>query len=414
MAGGTTNQQVGGSNYGAPVVGSRTVAAIQSGRKTPQFLGPVQINKMIAPVYQLARKGGISKTTEQPAFFWDEEDGLPITVTTTASEIAAGDTTVNLASGQGTRVVPGMNLWCERTGEILHIKSISTDALTVTRAVTTTPAAAIIATGGVAEELRIMASNFGEGSLAPSGLSVEPPLITNYTQTMRRAYEGSRRLIDSQNYGTPEWQRMDRDCQDAFQRDMEFAFLFMPGSKSTDADAITGAGGTVSQGIEAFITDNNFNVGGIAQEADMFNWLLVWTRMNANDKSNLMLVGGDGLMRLINDVARDNIRYSTDDKFLGMEVQEYQSPVGKMKFMQHPAFTPQYGSVTAANSGLVGQAMGLNYKNIGICTYKNGKMRRETEIQAIGTDGKKVGIIADQGWICQNQRTHINVYGIQN
>ncbi len=409
---GLTHQQIGSNNTGTNVVGAKLTTNVTSGRGVIQDLGPVRVNKNIAPVYVLAKKGGIKKEIRLPEFQWHEEDGLQCTVTTTASEIAAADTTINLASGQGNRVVAGMNLLCERTGELIHIVSISTDALTVVREITTTPAKAIIATGGVAEELTIMASNMGENSLAPSAISVEPTKIINYAQTIRRASaEMSRRLQNGEFYGTPEFERVKQDAMDAFMRDLEFAFLFTPGYKSTNTDTTNG---TISQGIEAFIQDNNFNVAGVANDADLSNWLLVWKRMNHSDTSELVLFGGDGLSRCIDSIGRDNIRYNPENDVLGMEIDTYQSSVGKFKIKFHPAFSPQYGSVTAANNGRVGQAIGLNYKNIGVATYKGGKIRAETHIEAISTDGRKDGIICDMGWILQNQRTHVNVVGMTN
>lgn len=415
MASGTTNQQVGlnNANSNAVVAGARALTNITSTRKVPQVLKTVQINKNRAPCYFLAKKIGIKETVEQEAFYWFEEDGLPMTVTTTAAEYAAGDVTINVASGHGKRVRAGMNLLCRRTGEMIHVVSVSTDALTVTRAVTTTPAAAIIATGGTAEELQIMAPNEIEGSTAPEGKSVEPARITNVTQTMRAAYEGSDRLIKSQNYGTPEWQRMEQDTMNQLMDLTEIAFLFNQGSKTTDS-AHSAGGGTISQGIEAFITDNLFASAGTCSVTDLNTWMLTWVRMNNNTRDDLILWGGDGLSRLIDSEARDNLRYSTDNRFLGMEVQEFRSSQGQIKFKFHPVFTPAYSSVTAANVGWVGQAIGLNMSNVGIATFKGRGLKRETDLEAISTDGKKAGLKQDIGFICKNQRTHINVTGILN
>lgn len=417
MANGTTNQQVGlnNANSNAVVAGSRALTNITSTRKVPQVLKTVQINKNRAPCYFLAKKIGIKETVEQEAFYWFEEDGLPMTVTTVSGEIASVTTSIVLASGHGNRVRAGMNLLVRRTGEMIHIQSISTDTLTVSRAVTTTPVAAAIAltASGAGEELQIMAPNEPEGSLAPEGKSVEPARISNVTQTMRAAYEGSDRLIKSKNYGTPEWQRMEQNCMDQLMDLTEIAFLFNQGQKTSDASAAT-TGGTISQGIEPFITDNLFASAGMCTASDLGNWMLTWVRMNNNNRTDLVLWGGDGLVRLIDTEARDNLRYSTDDRFIGMEVQEFRSSVGQMKFKFHPVFTPAYSSISAANVGWVGQAIGLNMSNVGIATYKGRGLRRQSDLEAISTDGKKAGLLQDIGFICKNQRTHINVTGILN
>ena len=194
-------------------------------------------------------------------------------------------------------------------------------------------------------------------------------------------------------------------------RDVEMSFMFMPGQKTSNTNTTDG---TISQGMEAFISNNNFNVAGVANEADLSNWLLTWKRMNFSDPQDLVLFGGDGLSRCIDTIGRDNIRYNPDDTIAGIAFDTYQSSVGKFKIKFHPAFSPQYSSVTGANSGLVGQAMGLNIKNIGIATYKGGKLRAEDHIEAISTDGQKEGLIMDQGWILQNERTHVNIVGMTN
>lgn len=122
---------------------SSTVTTI-NGTARPRLVFPLmeKLDYIKTPFTDLVKKGESFST---PKMEWSSEVFRPLTVTTDTAGYAAdaGVVTINVASGDGSKVMPYDIFKNGVTAEYFMVTSISTDALTVVRAVGGTSVAAV-------------------------------------------------------------------------------------------------------------------------------------------------------------------------------------------------------------------------------------------------------------------------------
>ncbi len=396
--------QVGSTNYTTPVRGQRQLTNIQTDRKVPQIEGEYDINPNSDPVTQLTKKLGRARTVRQQRFGWVERDEMPQTVTTTAAQLEAGTGTVDLASGQGKNVQKGSVLWCERTGEHMLVTTTpAADAVAVTRG--WMGDAAIIAVGGTAEELTLMAPAFVEGSDAPSGQSNEPKLLYNTCQTMRMGVECSRRDEFSENYGDlDEMERMKRVIMNNMRFTKERSILFNSEEVTSDPSA--------AMGFEGFIATNVNNQAGVLDEASLNAWCFQARRRNPDDMETLYNFWGENFGKALDGFGRDYLRLAQDDTKLGLKIETWRCSAGSFKGMVHPQLGPLFSSVTGANKGRIGKFFSLQLKKCREVHYEGGDLAWDPNWKTPGVDGKKGGWTEDWSIEVASEKHHTRAYGI--
>lgn len=111
--------------------------------------------------------------------------------------LADSATTINVATGHGSRFRAGMLLSNNKTEEIMLVQSVSGDALTVKRKIGGT-AAAELAKGAI---LYIDSVGRAENSQAENDGIFQPIPMENFFQTMDTAVEMSRRALATMQFG---------------------------------------------------------------------------------------------------------------------------------------------------------------------------------------------------------------------
>lgn len=385
------------------VKGARTISNIQTARRKPQFTKEViNVVANTNPLMAFLDKLGDNKEVAQPTYFHLLRDRLPRTLTYGTSTGETTGTTLTLASGQGTSIVPNTLLLVERTNEVILVTAITTDTLTVTRAYGT--GGGVAATLNDAEEIQVIGRAFSENSAAPAGISSEPNLITNAVQTFRYSIEASGRDIHSDNFGEDEWQRQNRDAVEAMTLDQETGFLFNPAISTSDP--------TMSKGLLGWIATNVFNQAGPLTEVDAENMTLAWYRHNFGQTANMFLMGGDNMVKSFDSFGRDAVRYTPSEDWLGMKIKGWQCSAGELKFLHHGLFGPLGSSVTAQNRGRIGMMIGVNMKMVGKRTFKGRGLTRTDNVQVPGTDGRKDVWTDDVGLAVLSEKAHMFCYGV--
>jgi len=132
---------------------------------------------------------------------WLEEDDFPRVVTSSAALV--GDTTINLTAGDGKKVMGNDMLRNMRTGEMIRIVSVATDAATVARGIGSIAAAAVNA----ADAWLVTGDAQPQGSDFPTPRYLARVLGFNYTQITRTTWGFTRTDTNINKYGGKEPQK---------------------------------------------------------------------------------------------------------------------------------------------------------------------------------------------------------------
>jgi len=133
---------------------------------------------------------------------WLEEDDFPRIVTSTGTPLST-DTTINLSAGQGKIVMGNDLLRNMRTGEMIRVVSVATDALTVARGI-----GSIAAAAGLALDAWLVTGDAQpQGSDFPTPRYLARVLGFNYTQITRTTWGFTRTDTNINKYGGKEPQK---------------------------------------------------------------------------------------------------------------------------------------------------------------------------------------------------------------
>lgn len=394
-----------GEGAGTITAGQRLQSAIATSRKIPQWdQNLIYISSNVAPLFALT--DALKKTREVAgvSYFHLETDVLP-TVVVTDAQYTSGLTTIGVTSGQSARLQVGTTLKVLRTSEMLVVTSVVADNnIGVSRGYAgTTPA-----TINSGEEIAIIAFADTDGNTSPSGESSEPTQKLNYVQIFKQAIELSRRDQYTAAYGGDELPRLKKDALQKMMMNIERAMFFNNG---VDSGSVSGR--TQTGGVDYWLSTNVTNVAGLLTEQSWIdNGMRPWFRRNNNQDSSMYGFAGELFLRAANGWGRDGLRFRPDDNVAGINITEYNSEWGQVKFIKHGLFTPIGATVTAANSGWQGMFYGLNLDLVGKRVFKNSNLKFQMNIQTPDRDGVKHQYLADMGLFLGNEAAHLKLYGI--
>lgn len=407
------------------VQGARVRADVQSARRVVQHTGGIMINANVTPFLAASKKMGNGKTVGDAIAQHNEYDSTPgfVTLDDGTGGLGAGsgydssDNTLVTSSGQGSRVAVYDVLKVLSTGEIIYVTGRNSDTLTVTRGLTASYNGAAAAAIPASAELQILASNFPENSTVPNAKSTEPLIVYTYLQTSRTSVSGSRRLINSQNYGMTtadysEWDRIHNAALEDHRKKKERAILFNQGYIAP-AQA-TSTLGTMTDGVPNRIVTNRFNVAGALDEITFENYAIALFRYNQGKSGNIINFIGDNVTRTIDQFARDLMRYDPETTVLGCDVRAWRCAAGKLQFTQHGMFSPQTSSNSYAQGSPVGWMLSVNFDNVNFLNFRGegGKLTYDPNCKTPGQDGEVGCWTEDWGIEMWNERTHGWMYGV--
>lgn len=358
------------------LTGMRDPTAITSQRVIADVKDRIaQYEPESAPLTAILMKLQERRKVTQYSFDTLSQDPYPRSVYVSGAQ-TSGDTSIELATGQGTRVAANYVLLNKRTREHIHVSSISNDTLTVVRNI-----------GGINEamndgdELVFTRAVFEDGADIGTLKSPKEARQFNYTEIIRTPYGVSGRQLATNLYGGRDLPYLRKIMGIEHAKSIENMLLF--GRRHTR----TGAGGlpqTYAGGLEYFLTSNVWDLqGNIPEERDFVAWMehVMTLGMGGN-------IFGSGTkyffcsarwLSTIERWGRDKLEYRPMDTEIGIKVAKFNSAHGTLFLVRHPLLTGTY-------HGGMGFLVDLNH-----CAYAYHQ-ERDTAIlegrQGNGIDGE--------------------------
>jgi len=333
-------------------------------------------------------------------FEWLEKDFKPrkLTVSGAQTDVA---TTVNLVAGDGNKVAVNDLLRNLRTGDLMLVTAVATDALTVTRAIG--GAGVAINDGDI---LVIIGNSYPDNSTLGTMKSITEYPNFNYTQIFRTPFGFSGRDIVTELFGGDDvmtetkWQAIEH------KKSIEYSFFF--GKRHL----IAAAGGvkqrTMTGGLEWGIASNVWNVGGVTLNGRVFNEFLEeglrWGkggRLQGGAAKKYLLCSSRWLTE-INSWAEAKLEYRILDASIGFAAMEYKSPHGLVRLVPAPLldeFAPDYAFLVDVNH--------LDYVYLRQRDTKLLRGRQEND-----RDGEAYEYFSDCGLQVQFEQAHALLKGI--
>jgi hypothetical protein len=353
-----------------------------------------QLEPSVQPLTVFTRRARKTRASATK-FSWLEEESKPRFLATEGTALV-GATTINVEAGQGAYVQQWDLLLNTRTGEVIRVNSVATDALGVTRGVGSTAAAI-----NDADELMLIGSAQPENDTSKPARSDIPNKITNYTQIFRTPYEVSGSLQASSFQVAPaEWPRQARNKAVEHAKDIEYAMLH--GRKSLSTPGATEL--RTMGGLHSFITTNQTDAGGDLSEAEFNAFMLQVMRYGSDSK--LAMASGVGVSAL-NKFPASKQQTRNDETTYGMNVTHYTSPFGSLNLVYHRMLEgSKYG----------GWITVVDLDNVAYRFLANDEVSRDTKVlqnrQPNDQDGRKDEILTEASLEVDQEQTHGLLTGI--
>lgn len=347
-----------------------------------------------APLYvlvsKLNKRVAISTTVE-----WIEDELNP-SWTTIAAYASAADTVLSASSAYFNKYdlakIPS-------TGEVVLVTAVSTTAITVTRSVGDTAAAAIAS----AADVVVIGSAFAEGSAYSdlTTLSTQTVRKYNYLQIFRKSVEITKTLANSEIYGGDDrsFQRKKKGIE--LMRDLERAFLY--GEKNED----TSTPRRTTGGIAEFISTNSTAAGGSLTETEFEAFLRTVFRYGSNTR---YLFSAPIVLSVISMWAQGKLNMFPKDKTYGIAISQYVSPHGTINLVKELMLENAGGVSSTSYYG--GYAYAIELEEVVYRYLQNRDVQFETEIQHPGDDFFKDQYICEVGLEFHQERKHGELTGV--
>lgn len=331
---------------------------------------------------------------------WMEKDSKPRRVIVSGAQTDV-DTSIELLTGDGSKVAVNDVLRNVRTGEVVLVTTVSTDTLTVTRAIGGT---------GVAmndqDSLIIIGSSYPDASRMGTAKSIVEYPNFNYTQIFRTPFQFSGRDIVTEFYGgndvdnETKWQAVEH------KRSIEYTAYF--GKRHLIA-----AGGGLKQrtftgGLEQSIQTNVWNIAGSPFNSRTFNEFLEegmrWGkggRLQAGKAVKYLLCGSRYLTEF-SSWGEDKLVTEVLDSTIGFVAKKYQSAHGDVMLIGAPIldeYHPDYAFL-----------VDFNHADYVFLRQRDTKLLRGREDNDF--DGEAYEYFSDMGWQFEFEHAHALIKGI--
>lgn len=318
----------------------------------------------------------------------------------------AGATTFTIDAN--STLVPGMIMRVERTGENIIINTVaSTTSVTVTRAVGTVVAAAILD-----DDVMYQVGNaFEESSVRPTANLIIPVRITNLTQIFRNTWAVSGTAAATQVIAGESAEAENRqDCAALHAADIEKAIFFGQKSQGTrngqpfrTMDGLLNMIETPSYYPASYGgATNSFTASSTTNWTQLLNFLdPVFDQATDPKGSNerVLFVGGSAKL-VINEIGRLNATYQLVDGAtnFGLAFSTLTTPRGKFRLIEHPLFN--------TNSSWSKMAVAVDLPTFNLA-YLSGRKTQNKEFNSSGNTAQDNGIDATGGTLTTELTTTI-------
>ena len=326
----------------------RTAPGMVTGFRDPSQMASGRViadvsNRMLfwepnaTPLCTLTAAIRAKRKVHQYRYDWFEQEPYPRESTVSAASVA-GSATVVVSAGQGSRIAKHYVLKNLRTMEEILVTGISTDTLTVDRAIGGVNSADMAA----GDTLLWLFTAYEDGSGAGTMKTVVDAGIYNFTQIIRTPFGFTGRQENTDYYAGSDVANTRRAMSIEHKKHIEFMMFF--GQRHTR----TGANGFVqsfSGGLEHFIQSNIWDLGGNPPTEDAAIEVMEY-HMKYGEGGNLsrggdatkMLFASPRWMTYINSWVKDRVQYRPVDKRIGLVAGYFDTAHGTIALMKAPMF----------------------------------------------------------------------------
>lgn len=340
----------------------------------------------------LKRLQGNTESTFNPEFNWMEDDiGARWDAVNNGAGYLSTDTTVVVDNGDYFSINDLVKI--PRTGEVLIVKAIATNSLTVGRAFGTTAAAALVDN----DPIVIIGNANEEGSGARTIKSTLEIQKTNYCQIFKTPFGVTNTQNASKMYGGQDLAYQQKKKGIEHSVDMARAFWFGELKKDT-----TGTHPKRStKGIMSFLNQNNYDAGGQLTQSEFDqNVSEVIFRYGASEK---LAFCSSRVLSVVNGWATGKLQLEQGEDTFGLNIVRYVTPFGIINFVYEPLFE---GAVYGAQAAI------LDVENIKYRPLQGRDTNLETNIQNNDEDQRKDQYITEAGIELRLPKTHALLTGV--
>lgn len=352
------------------------------------------------------------RETDDPEFNWWEKELSNRRFTLSANLESTGNATV---SSNALQLKAGDILLVENTGELCLVAQdpVSDTSIVLQRSVGGVAATQVDFDGnGVNPNLRVVGSAYEEGSLAPSGISLNPVKSWNYTQIFRNTLEMTRTATKTRLRTGDQVKEAKRECLEMHGTSIEHALWDGERVETTR----NGKPWRLCGGVHSFIPTENVksanNVSGTDMET-LEEWMYEMFRYGSSEKVGFT---GNRALLTIQQIIRKNSSFEimSGIKEYGMAVSRLISPFGELVLKRHPLWNQLQGGTTGSANyyGQEANLTVLDMKNIMYTHLKESDTKYESSLQAVGQDAMKAGYISEVGLEVHHPKTHFRIQNL--
>jgi len=288
----------------------------------------------------LIAAGAIAPTASEKFEWFDQSpNGRRTQINNAPDDYDETDTVLTV--DDGSLFYPNALVYCEATGEVLLVDSISTNDVTVQRGIGQTTAAA----ESVADDayLTIIGHGAGEGAGLGTVRAFNPSPHSNYVQTFRTPISMSGRMQRVQTLTEDEKARLRRAAFRETMSDIEQAII--RGTMSDGETDVNGDRVTTTGGLLEFIATNIYNVAGNITWDNTVAWAEDVFAIGSPEK---LCFTGPTLLTYFGQVASDYMSMGNLEEAIGLRVRRIETPHGVLTLVPHRGMKGDL-----ANAGIV-------------------------------------------------------------
>ena len=300
----------------------------------------------------------------------------------------------------GTLFSAGTLIKVPRTGEVMEVTSVSTNALSVTRGIGSSAAALVDN-----DPLFIIGRSAEEGGTSAQPIANDQTTQTNYTEITKRSVEISGTAGSETNRTSPhDWTLQHEDEGIEHLVDLENKFVF---GKPGTATSSNGKPVRYTGGVLHFANQNNVAAGGTLTEAGFESFLRTAFRYGSPQK---LLLASPLLVSAISGFSAAKLQTKVGDSTYGVHITQWVSPHGTVNIAKA-------NILEGATWGGYGILLDMGRGNVRYRYLDGGPLgSRDTRLlkdrQAPDRDGKLDEWITEAGLEFGESKTHAVLTGV--
>jgi hypothetical protein len=358
-----------------------------------------------AAPFTLVTKNAGSRVATNPKYEWFEKNRAP---KWDAVNNGAGynATATSIVVDNGAYFFPNDVINVPRTGEKIRVVSVSSNTLTVVRAVDGdgTTGSAILDN----DDLQIIGQAFAEGAALGTERTNTESAVFNYSQIFRWPFGATRTQSDSETYGGKTRARLRAEGAVDHAIQIEEAFLFGERNLFTtgDSDATTNKPRRYTGGLLYFLTANIVDAGGILTEPELENW--AQNVFNATASGDTRLVLASPLVcSVIDQLAMARLVTVPKEKTYGVTIMQFVTSHGTFLLAKDRLLENGSAGVNGAlGNGYGGYAIAVDPKKVQMRPFTNATTKLRMDVGVAGDDGFTDEYLTECGLQVENPICH--------